>query len=56
LLHEYVHAAQHYLGKIYNNSREKIEEEARRVSEYLFKIYNRAPQKLASSLNYLALI
>ncbi|MCS7093913.1 MAG: hypothetical protein RMJ18_01900 [Candidatus Aenigmarchaeota archaeon] len=39
LFHEYTHAAQDYLGKLYRNSLEKIEEEARKVSDYLFRIY-----------------
>lgn len=53
-LHEYVHAAQDYLGKLSKLNREKLEEEARSVSEHLFKIYNQASQKFLSFLNYLA--
>lgn len=53
LIHEYVHAAQDYLGDIYKKSREKIEKEARLVTNYLFKIYNQASQKYPSFLNYL---
>ncbi len=39
LLHELVHAAQDYIGKIYRKSREVIEAEARKISEYLFRKY-----------------
>jgi Zn-dependent peptidase ImmA (M78 family) len=39
LLHEYVHAAQDYIGKFYRKSREFIETEARKVSEYLLRKY-----------------
>jgi len=56
LLHEYVHAAQDYLGKFYTKSRRELEEEAHKVSEYLSKIYNRASQKSLSFSSYLALI
>jgi hypothetical protein len=53
IIHEYVHAAQDYLGKIYKLSREKIEEEAYRVTDELLKIYNQASRKPLSSLGYL---
>jgi len=53
LLHEYVHAAQDYLGKFYTKSRKELEKEAHEVSEYLFKIYNRASQKFPSFSSYL---
>lgn len=53
LIHEYVHAAQDYLGKIYKLSKEKIEEEAEKISDYLFRIYNQAFQRSLSSLSYL---
>jgi len=56
LLHEYVHAAQDYLGRLSNKSRNHIESEARLVSEYLFKIYSQASQRYPSSLGCLALI
>lgn len=49
LFHEYVHAAQDYLGKLYRNSLEKIEEEARKVSDYLFKIYILNSRRSSSS-------
>ena len=56
LLHEYVHAAQDYLGKLYRKTRKELEEEAHKVSDYLFKIYSRASQKPPSSLSYPTLI
>ena len=56
LIHEYIHAAQQYLGKFKNSSRQELEEEAYKVSSYLFRIYNRAFRKPLSSLNCLALI
>jgi len=52
LLHEYIHAAQDYLGKLYTKSRGELEEEAHKVSECLFKIYNQASQKFLSFLGY----
>jgi Zn-dependent peptidase ImmA (M78 family) len=39
LLHELIHAAQDYIGRIYRKSKEFIEAEARKVSEYLFRKY-----------------
>jgi Zn-dependent peptidase ImmA (M78 family) len=39
LIHEYVHAAQDYLGKIGRLSKKKIEEEAYIVTNYLSRIY-----------------
>jgi hypothetical protein len=39
LLHEFVHAAQDYIGRIYRRGRESIEAEARKVSEYLLRKY-----------------
>lgn len=56
LIHEYIHAAQQYLGKFKNSSRQELEEEAYKVSSYLFRIYNRAFRKPLSFLNYPALI
>lgn len=56
LIHEYIHAAQDYLGKIYKKSREELEKEAHLISDYLFKIYNQNSQKPFSSSSYLALI
>ena len=56
LIHEYVHAIQDYLGKLYTNSKRELEKEAHKVSDYLFKIYNQASQKFASFLNYPTLV
>jgi Zn-dependent peptidase ImmA (M78 family) len=41
LLHELVHAAQDYIGRIYRKSKEFIEAEARKVSEYLFYLFRK---------------
>jgi predicted metallopeptidase len=56
ILHEYIHAAQDYLGKLYTKSRKELEEEAYKVSDYLSKIYNQAFRKSPSFSSYQALI
>ena len=56
ILHEYIHVAQDYLGKLYTKSRKELEEEAYKVSDYLSKIYNQAFRKFPSFSSYLALI
>jgi len=56
LLHEYIHAAQDYLGKLYIKSRRELEEKAHKISEYLSKIYSQASQKFLSFSSYLTLI
>jgi hypothetical protein len=56
ILHEYVHAAQDYLGRLYTKTREELEEEARNVSGRLFKIYNQVSRKFLSFLNYPILV
>ncbi len=48
LIHEYIHAAQDYLGKLYTKSKEELEEEAYRLSDKLSKIYNQVSQKYPS--------
>ncbi|MFZ8830367.1 MAG: ImmA/IrrE family metallo-endopeptidase [Candidatus Aenigmatarchaeota archaeon] len=56
ILHEYVHAAQDYLGKLYTKTIEELEEEAHNVSDYLSKIYNQVSRKFLSFLDYPALV
>jgi hypothetical protein len=40
-IHEFVHAAQDYLGKFYRESREKMEKEAKKVANFLFRIFRK---------------
>lgn len=56
ILHEYIHAAQDYLGKLYIKNRRELEEEAYKVSAYLSKIYSQASRKFPSFSSYPILV
>jgi hypothetical protein len=56
ILHEYIHVAQDYLGKLYTKSRRELEEEAYKVSDYLFKNYNQVFRTFPSFSSYQVLI